>query len=156
MEPEGVDMRLARQANLSEAAPRAAGTGSECQRPGRAVRPLSQDAVLAEIVPDMTRRIVEAVHPVRVILFGSAARGQMGPDSDLDVLVVMPDDADQNQASKAIYRGLRGLGFATDALVIGESDLALHGDDPWLVYRNALAEGRELYHVQGQSQSGQR
>jgi predicted nucleotidyltransferase len=117
--------------------------------PCRPVRPLSQEAVLAEIVPDMTRRIVEAVHPVRVILFGSVARGQMGPDSDLDVLVVMPDDADQNQTSKAIYRSLRGLGFATDALVVGESDLSLHGDDPWLVYRSALAEGRELYHVHG-------
>ena len=139
-------MRLARQASLPEGA---AGTGSERQHPDRPARPSSQEAVLAEIVPDMTRRIVEAVHPVRVILFGSAARGQMGPDSDLDVLVVMPDGADQNQASKDIYRSLRGLGFATDALVIGESDLSLHGDDPWLVYRNALAEGRELYHVQG-------
>jgi predicted nucleotidyltransferase len=146
MEPEGADMRMARQASLPVVAPMAAGTGSERLRPAR---PLTQEAVLAEIVPDMTRRIVEAVHPVRVILFGSAARGQMGPDSDLDVLVVIPDEADPNQASKAIYRSLRGLGFATDALVIGESDLSLHGEDPWLVYRNALAEGRELYHVQG-------
>jgi len=130
MEPDGADMSLARQAS-------------------RPTRPLTQQAVLGQIVPDMTRRIVEAVHPLRVILFGSAARGQMGPDSDLDVLVVMPDEADQNQVSKAIYRSLRGLGFATDALVIGESDLSLVHDDPWLVYRKALAEGRELYRAQG-------
>lgn len=142
-------MRLARQTSLPEVVPMAGGTGSERLRPSRTARPLTQEAVLAEIVPDMTKRIVEAVHPVRVILFGSAARGQMGPDSDLDVLVVMPDEADPNEVSKAIYRSLRGLGFATDALVIGESDLSLHGDDPWLVYRNALAEGMDLYHVQG-------
>lgn len=123
--------------------------GGERHHPNHRARPISQEAVLAEIVPDMTRRIVDAVHPVRVILFGSAARGQMGPDSDLDVLVVVLDDADQNQVSKDIYRSLRGLGFATDALVIGESDLSLHGDDPWLVYRNALVEGKELYHVRG-------
>jgi predicted nucleotidyltransferase len=123
--------------------------GGERRHPNHRVRPISQEAVFAEVVPDMTRRIVDAVHPVRVILFGSAARGQMGPDSDLDVLVVVSDDADQNQVSKDIYRSLRGLGFATDALVIGESDLSLHGDDPWLVYRKVLAEGKELYHVHG-------
>lgn len=142
-------MRSVRQASLPEVAPVAVGAGSERPRPSRPARPMTQEVVLAEIVPDMTKRIVDAVHPIRVILFGSVARGQMGPDSDLDVLVVMPDDADQNLASKAIYRSLRGLGFATDALVVGESDLSLHGDDPWLIYRNALTEGRELYHVQG-------
>lgn len=149
MEPKGADMRLVRQASPRTVAPSTVGTGSERTLPSRSARPLTQETVLTEIVPDMTRRIVDAVHPVRVILFGSAARGQMGPDSDLDVLVVMPDEADQNQASKAIYRSLRGLGFATDALVVGESDLSLHGDDPWLIYRNALTEGRELYHVEG-------
>lgn len=142
-------MRLARQSGLPSGLPMAANTHGEHHPAHRPVRPLSQEAVFAEVVPDMTRRIVEAVHPVRVILFGSAARGQMGPDSDLDVLVVMPDDADPNQVSKDIYRSLRGLGFATDALVIGESDLSLHGDDPWLVYRSALAEGKELYHAHG-------
>lgn len=141
-------MRLVRQASLPEVTPVVVGTDSERPRPSRLARPMTQEVVLAEIVPDMTRRIVDAVHPLRVILFGSVARGQMGPDSDLDVLVVMPDAADQNLASKAIYRSLRGLGFATDALVVGESDLSLHGNDPWLIYRNALTEGRELYHVQ--------
>ena len=141
-------MRLARQASLPEGAPVGSRSGVERHRPCRLIRPLFQEEVFAEVVPDLTRRIVEAVHAVRVILFGAAARGQMGPDSDLDVLVIVPDDVDQNQASKDIYRSLRGLGFATDALVIGEGDLSLHGDDPWLVYRNALAEGKELYRVQ--------
>ncbi len=39
----------------------------------------------------LVRHIVEAVRPRRIVLFGSAARGQMGPESDLDLLVVMPD-----------------------------------------------------------------
>jgi predicted nucleotidyltransferase len=102
-------------------------------------------------VPDLTRRIVAAVRPVRVILFGSAARGEMGPHSDLDVLVVVADGVDQNQASKDVYRSLRGLGFAADALVVGEGDLALHGDDPWLVYHRALVEGKELYRAEAQA-----
>jgi predicted nucleotidyltransferase len=43
------------------------------------------------IIDERVRRIVEAVHPQRIILFGSAARGEMGPNSDLDVLVIMLD-----------------------------------------------------------------
>ena len=44
-----------------------------------------------QIIDDLVRRIVEVVHPRRIILFGSAARGDMGPDSDIDILVVVPD-----------------------------------------------------------------
>lgn len=43
-----------------------------------------------EKIDDLTRRIVQAAHPRRIVLFGSAARGRMSPHSDLDVLVVMP------------------------------------------------------------------
>jgi len=35
-------------------------------------------------------RIINSVHPLRIIIFGSAARGEMAPDSDVDVMVVMP------------------------------------------------------------------
>ena len=40
-----------------------------------------------EQLAELTRRIVDAVHPLRIILFGSAARGEAGPDSDVDFLV---------------------------------------------------------------------
>ena len=41
----------------------------------------------------MVRRLVDAYHPERVYLFGSVARGDAGPDSDYDLMVVVPDDA---------------------------------------------------------------
>jgi predicted nucleotidyltransferase len=44
---------------------------------------------LAEIV----RRLVEAYEPERIYLFGSKARGDAGPDSDFDLIVIVPDDA---------------------------------------------------------------
>ena len=44
-----------------------------------------------KILDDLVRRIVEVAHPRQIILFGSAARGDMGPQSDIDVLVVVPD-----------------------------------------------------------------
>jgi predicted nucleotidyltransferase len=44
-----------------------------------------------QILNDLVRRIVEVVQPQRIILFGSAVRGDMRPDSDIDILVAVPD-----------------------------------------------------------------
>ena len=70
--------------------------------------------MLAEIV----RRIVEAYSPERVYLFGSTARGDAGPDSDYDLMVLVPDDAelDRRRAGRA-YRALWDIGRAADILV---------------------------------------
>lgn len=108
------------------------------------VRPMTTAEVMAIIVPELTRRIVDLVAPARIILFGSAARGEMGPDSDLDVLVVMPDGSDHKRTLDALYYGVR-IRFPKDMLVVTEGDLKEHGDDPWLLYRQALSEGKELY-----------
>lgn len=51
--------------------------------------PTASDPVLAEVV----RRLVEAYGPERIYLFGSVARGDAGPHSDYDILVVVPDSA---------------------------------------------------------------
>lgn len=76
--------------------------------------PSAQDPVLAEIV----RRLVEVYRPERVYLFGSAARGDAGPDSDYDLMVVVQDDASPAlRDCSAAYRALRGLGVAKDVLV---------------------------------------
>ncbi|HEX4600523.1 MAG TPA: nucleotidyltransferase domain-containing protein [Gemmatimonadales bacterium] len=81
--------------------------------PLRAAKPLS-DPVLAEIV----RRLVAAYHPTRVYLFGSKARAEAGPDSDYDLLLVVPDDATaQRRGSRLGYEVLRGTGAAADVLV---------------------------------------
>jgi predicted nucleotidyltransferase len=98
-------------------------------------------AVLQELV----RRVVESVHPLRIILFGSAARGEMGPNSDLDTLIVMEDQSDCRAVAKTIARRLRGLGRATDVLVVRRSDLEQNADNPYLVIHTALSEGKELY-----------
>lgn len=98
-----------------------------------------------QIIDKLVGGIVEAVHPLQIILFGSAARGQMGPDSDLDVLVVMPDGVHRRQTAQKIYRQLWGLGFAKDIIVVTESDLREYGSNPYMILKNALEEGKELY-----------
>ena len=98
-----------------------------------------------KMIDDLVRRIVEAVHPLRIILFGSAARGEMGPNSDLDVLVVMPDGTHRCNASEEIYRQMWGFGFAKDIIVVTESDVQDHRSNPYMIIKNALDEGKELY-----------
>lgn len=72
------------------------------------------DGKLTEIV----RRLVEAYQPERVYLFGSYARGDPGPDSDYDRLLVVPDSATPEQRrSRLAYEVLWGTGTAADVLV---------------------------------------
>ena len=94
---------------------------------------------------ELVNRIVDAVHPLRIILFGSAARGQMGPDSDVDVLVVVPDGTHRRRTAQYIHTQLFGIPFAVDVLVATPTDLARHRDNLGLVYREVLREGRNLY-----------
>jgi predicted nucleotidyltransferase len=97
------------------------------------------------VIEELVRRVVDSVHPLRIILFGSGARGEMGPNSDLDTLIVMEDQTDCRAVAKTIARRLRGLGCATDVLVVKRTDLEKHGDNPYLVIHTALSEGKELY-----------
>ena len=71
----------------------------------------------------------------------------MGPDSDLDVLVIMPDGVHRRRTAQTIYRSLKGLGWAKDIVVVTESDVREYGQNPSLVLYPALQEGRELYRV---------
>ena len=96
---------------------------------------------------DLVHRIVEAVQPLRIILFGSAARDEMGLDSDLDVLVVMPDGTHRRQAVQYLHTRMFGLGVPVDILVATPEDLERHRENIGLIYRTILKEGRILYGV---------
>ncbi len=98
-----------------------------------------------QVLDRVVAKIVETVQPRRIVLFGSAARGQMGPHSDLDLLVVMPDGVHRRQTAQALYRALAGLGVAKDIVVVTESDVRQFSDEPSLVICPALREGKELY-----------
>ncbi len=76
--------------------------------------PSADDPVLAEIV----RRLVEVYRPERIYLFGSTARGDAGPDSDYDLMVILPDKAPLHlRRGIPGYRALRGTGVAADLQV---------------------------------------
>jgi predicted nucleotidyltransferase len=94
---------------------------------------------------ELVRQIVDTVHPLRVILFGSAARGAMGPHSDVDLLVVMPEGTHRLNTMGLIYRSIRKTLLPFDVIVATPGDLAKYGDTPGLIYREIIREGRELY-----------
>jgi predicted nucleotidyltransferase len=77
-----------------------------------------ENAELKEVV----ERLVQAYQPESVYLFESMARGDAGPDSDYDLLLVVPDDAPQERRrSRLAYQVLRGTGIAVDVLVCTHS-----------------------------------
>jgi predicted nucleotidyltransferase len=106
------------------------------------VDPILSDQRLAEAV----RRLRDAYAPDRIYLFGSKARGDDGPDSDYDLLIVVPDSvAPEARASKIGCRALRGTGIAADVVVCThgyfEARVHLQASLPGIVLR----EGRVLH-----------
>ena len=99
----------------------------------------------SEQLNELVRRIVMAAHPLRVILFGSAARGEMGADSDIDVLVVMPDGAHRRHTAEMLHRQFSGIPYGIDVVVATPSDLEKNRYSVGQIYRTILEEGRELY-----------
>lgn len=98
-----------------------------------------------DAIDEAVRRIVDEVHPLRIIVFGSAARGDARPDSDLDLLVVMPDGTDRLQIAYRLHHRLRKLGCAKDIVVALESDVEALRDNPTMIIHAAFTEGKVVY-----------
>ena len=104
-----------------------------------------------ELLKMMTDAIVEEVHPEEVILFGSYARGTQNEDSDVDVLVLMPEEAqEETQRSRyhligRILRRLKSFPLPMDILVYSHDEAGKWRDAPGHVIAIGLREGRRLY-----------
>ena len=93
---------------------------------------------------NIIKRIVEVAHPERIILFGSAARGDARPDSDVDLLVIK-DGADALTLMSRIYGNLGGVGVAVDAIVVSSEDVERYKDSHALIIKPALQDGTVVY-----------
>ncbi len=97
------------------------------------------------LLQEMVRRLVEAIDPDRIILFGSRARGDARPDSDVDLLVIKDSTEPPHRRSIPAYRALGRIPAPTDILWRTRQEV-----EDWAEVRNyvttrAIREGRVLY-----------
>lgn len=98
----------------------------------------------SEALDEIIRRIVEVAKPDKIILFGSAVRGEMGPNSDVDLLVIK-SGANRLDLMGEIYRNLRGVGEAVDVIVATPEDVERYRNSHPVVIAPALKEGKVVY-----------
>jgi predicted nucleotidyltransferase len=109
------------------------------------LRVISREPDVEGRIREMVDRIVTGFQPLRILLFGSRARGDATPDSDVDLLVVMPDGTDRRATAVAILRTLTGMLVAKDVVVTTPEEIARRGALVGTVLRPALREGKVLY-----------
>lgn len=102
-----------------------------------ALRPPGLDGII--------RGIVEAARPDKIILFGSAARGKMGPNSDIDLLVIKSGKFNHWRLLTSIYRRVDSDQAAVDIVLATPEDIRRYGDSRYLVFFPALKEGKVVY-----------
>ena len=104
---------------------------------------MNENALSRETLNDIIRRVVAVADPQRIILFGSAARGEMNRNSDVDLLIVKEGgDADLRAR---IYENLYGVRVAVDAILVSPANVERYRNSHALVIKPALQEGRVVY-----------
>jgi len=98
-----------------------------------------------KIIQVMADRIAAKFKPDKIILFGSYARGDAGPDSDADFLVVMPVVGSRREKAIEIDVCISGLGMAKDVFVATPEDMQKYGKYVGNIPHIALREGKTLY-----------
>ncbi len=103
-------------------------------------------AITPEKIEEAVQKIIAFEQPKRIILFGSVARGDTNIHSDVDFLVVTKDEVESpRKESVRIRQALDSVSMPMDILVISEKRLKELGEQPGLVYREALRAGKVVY-----------
>ena len=94
-------------------------------------------------------RLVAAIHPDKIILFGSRARGAPRPDSDVDLLVIAPSDQPRYCRAGPLYGLLSDILVPMDILVYSPQEVDDWSQVPQAFVTTAVREGTILYEKQG-------
>lgn len=97
-------------------------------------------------IEEARRRLLQALHPERIVLFGSHAWGTPGPDSDLDLLVIVGEsDLPPHKRAQVAYRSLMGIGVPCDVIVHTRAEAERLERIATSLTHRALREGRLLH-----------
>ncbi len=96
-------------------------------------------------IQNIVAQINRLVHPVKIILFGSAARNEATADSDIDLLIVMPEGTPKRKTAQFLYSMITDMSIPYDLLVATPGDLEAHKNDIGLIYKTVLEEGKIIY-----------
>ena len=116
---------------------------SEQLVPSRKRISVKKQALDQKTLDEIIRRVVEVAQPERIILFGSAARGDMTRNSDVDLLIIK-EGGDANLRAQ-IYEKMYGVRVAINAILVSPTDVERYKESHALVIKPALQEGRVVY-----------
>lgn len=101
---------------------------------------------IAELLDQITERLVAALKPEQIILFGSYAYGEPTENSDLDLLVVVSESNEPRyRRARQAYAALRGISMPTDVIVLTRDEVQRKINVPSSLVSRAIHEGRLLY-----------
>jgi uncharacterized protein len=101
---------------------------------------------LKEVLEQIVRRLEEAFDPERIILFGSYAYGEPSRESDIDLLIVVPESTEPayRRAQKA-YECVGAVGFSKDLVVLTRQEFETQAEVSTSLARRAMEEGEVCY-----------
>ncbi len=99
----------------------------------------------SEFLALITERIRSAIDPLKIVLFGSRARGEAHPDSDYDILVIAETDAPRWERDRPLYASLRGLFAPVDAILFTPEEVHEWSQVRQAFVTSAIREGKVLY-----------
>jgi predicted nucleotidyltransferase len=105
-------------------------------------KPIAEDEALLEAI---TTRIAEAIHPQKIILFGSWARSERGRHSDIDLLIIQESNLPRPQRYAQVRRLFWGMGIPMDILVYTPEEFARYQSVPGSFTHTVAHEGKVLY-----------
>lgn len=96
-------------------------------------------------IEDMKNRLVEALEPKKIYIFGSYAWGSPKEDSDLDIMILLDKCGNKILETRKALKSLRKIGFSKDIIVESEEEFLLKSQENYLIEKEIKDRGYLLY-----------